>query len=231
MRSLAFRFDKALAKQRKELGEKVIAASAAAPETLLAGFVRTCALLERPFVEAEVRSAAPASERCMTPGCLMLAATRLGFKVREVKTTRRNLAALPAPCLLVGRQAGEGWVVRARRRDHLVLEDPESGQTSTVDFATVADMAGHALLVRPLRREANGTQWRDTIVKRLRPVLWEVGLASVIINLLALASPIFLMTVYNKVINHGALATLDVLALGMLTLFLFEWALRAVAAT
>ena len=35
------------------------------------------------------------------------------------------------------------------------------------------------------------------------------------------------MTVYNKMINHGALQTLDVLVLGMITLFLFEWALRA----
>ena len=64
MRSLAFRFDKALAKQRKRLGESRPAVPAAAPDTLLAGFVRTCALLERPFVETEVRSAAPASERC-----------------------------------------------------------------------------------------------------------------------------------------------------------------------
>ena len=62
---------------------------------------------------------------------------------------------------------------------------------------------------------------------RLRPVLWELGIASVVINLLALATPLFLMTVYNKVINHGALQTLDVLVFGMITLFVFEWALRA----
>jgi ABC-type bacteriocin/lantibiotic exporter with double-glycine peptidase domain len=35
------------------------------------------------------------------------------------------------------------------------------------------------------------------------------------------------MTVYNKVIAHGALQTLDVLVLGMITLFLFEWLLRS----
>ena len=35
------------------------------------------------------------------------------------------------------------------------------------------------------------------------------------------------MTVYNKVINHNALQTLDVLALGMITLFVFEWVLRS----
>ena len=64
-------------------------------------------------------------------------------------------------------------------------------------------------------------------MRRLRPVLWELGLASVVINLLALATPLFLMTVYNKVIAHGALQTLDVLALGMITLFVFEWLLRS----
>jgi ABC-type protease/lipase transport system fused ATPase/permease subunit len=32
---------------------------------------------------------------------------------------------------------------------------------------------------------------------RLRPVLWELGIASVVINLLALATPLFLMSVYN----------------------------------
>ena len=64
-------------------------------------------------------------------------------------------------------------------------------------------------------------------MRRLKPILWELGLASVIINLLALATPIFLMTVYNKVINHGALKTLDVLVIGMLTLFAFDWLLRS----
>jgi ATP-binding cassette, subfamily B, bacterial HlyB/CyaB len=65
------------------------------------------------------------------------------------------------------------------------------------------------------------------MLARLRPVLWELGIASVVINLLALATPLFLMTVYNKVINHGALQTLDVLVFGMVTLFTFEWVLRS----
>jgi ABC-type bacteriocin/lantibiotic exporter with double-glycine peptidase domain len=55
----------------------------------------------------------------------------------------------------------------------------------------------------------------------------EVVLASTVINLLALATPLFMMTVYNKVISHGALHTLDVLAIGMLGLFVFEIVLRA----
>ena len=46
------------------------------------------------------------------------------------------------------------------------------------------------------------------------------------INLLALATPLFAMTVYNKVIGQRALATLDVLAVGMLVVILFETSLR-----
>jgi ABC-type protease/lipase transport system fused ATPase/permease subunit len=40
------------------------------------------------------------------------------------------------------------------------------------------------------------------MLRRLRPVLWELGIASVVINLLALATPLFLMTVYNTDASH-----------------------------
>lgn len=69
--------------------------------------------------------------------------------------------------------------------------------------------------------------WQQAIYAKLRPALIEIGVASIVINLLALATPIFMMTVYNKVISHAALATLDVLAIGMLTLVVFELILRA----
>jgi PrtD family type I secretion system ABC transporter len=54
----------------------------------------------------------------------------------------------------------------------------------------------------------------------------EVVISSLAINLLALAAPLFSMTVYNKVIGQHALATLDVLALGMLVVIAFDCSLR-----
>ena len=163
----------------------------------------------------------------MTLGNLLLAAERLGFKAGEVRPDPRNLVRMPPPFLLVGRRPGEGWLVRERRADHLVLHDPGPGGTSALHVDTVADIARHVVLLKALPEPAQPRQWRDSIMRRLRPVLWELGIASVVINLLALATPIFLMTVYNKVISHGALQTLDVLVLGMITLFVFEWLLRS----
>jgi HlyB family type I secretion system ABC transporter len=196
--------------------------------TLALAFEQLCRQLERPFSATEIRAAAPPDDgRSMTLGGLLLAAERLGFKSREIEASPRNLAAMPPPFLLVGRRPGAGWLVRSRTGDHLVVVEPGGERSSALSLETVADMAARAVLLKPLAKPAPQQQWRESILRRLKPVVWELALASVVINLLALATPIFLMTVYNKVINHGALQTLDVLAIGMVTLFVFEGLLRS----
>ncbi|NJO38612.1 MAG: peptidase domain-containing ABC transporter, partial [Rhizobiales bacterium] len=114
----------------------------------------------------------------------------------------------------------------SRLEDRLELASVEGGETVLQPIGDMAERATEILLAKPETETSSPANWRTPILQRLKPILWELGLASVIINLLALATPIFLMTVYNKVINHGALRTLDVLAIGMLTLFAFDWLLR-----
>jgi HlyB family type I secretion system ABC transporter len=211
-------------------GSRKAAPGAAAPPgtSLALALEQLCSELKRPFSRAEIKAAAPPAEAGLTLGGILLAAERLGFRARQVRPRRRALAQMPTPFLLVGHHPGEGWLVRARVRDHLVLVDPATGREAVTGIEGVADLAWRAVLLKPAgtaRRQAQ--HWRDPIMRRLRPVLWELGLASVAINLMALATPLFLMTVYNKVINHNALQTLDVLALGMITLFVFEWGLRS----
>jgi HlyB family type I secretion system ABC transporter len=225
-RSLAGRCA-ALAAKRKAERRRAGGPAAVEPggEGLLAGFEQLCALLEQPFATAEIRAAAAVGAEDMTVAHLLVAAERLGFKVKEVPASRASLAAAPTPFLLLGR-LGESWLVRRRVGDHLVLIAPGSGTTTTCAIESMALAGERAILLKRLHGDARQSRWRAGILRRLRPVLWELGLASAVLNLLALATPIFLMTVYNKVINHGALETLDVLALGMITLFVFEWALR-----
>ncbi|MGH6913941.1 MAG: ABC transporter transmembrane domain-containing protein, partial [Geminicoccales bacterium] len=218
-------------RQLRQIEEKLRAHDPGEPpqpcRTLALAFEQLCRHLERPFSATEIRAAAPPDDGGMTLGGLLLAAERLGFKAREVEASPRNLAAMPPPFLLVGRRPGEGWLVQSRRRDHLVVVEPTEERSSALGLETVADMAARAVLLKPLARPAQPQRWRESILRRLKPVVWELALASVVINLLALATPIFLMTVYNKVINHGALQTLDVLAIGMVTLFVFEGLLRS----
>lgn len=111
--------------------------------------------------------------------------------------------------------------------DQLEIAPADNGEATFRSVDEMAPCAAEILLAKPLINGPSAENWRTPIIRRLKPILWELGLASVIINLLALATPIFLMTVYNKVINHGALKTLDVMVIGMLTLFAFDWLLRS----
>ncbi len=170
--------------------------------SLALAFEQLCRTFGRPFSAAEIRAAAPPADQGMTLGNLLLAAERLGFKAAEVKPDALALTQMPPPFLVLGAQPGEGWLAEARIGDHLVLQDLEAGRAAAHHVETVADLAERVVLLKPLPAPVGQRQWRDTIMRRLSPVLWELGLASVVINLLALATPIFLMTVYNKVISH-----------------------------
>ncbi len=202
-------------------------ASSMRSDDLCQAFMQLCRLLKRPYSSSQILAAAPPTLNGSTAGTVRLAADRLGFKTKSIKASSSNLGQVPTPFLLIGRQPGEGWLVTSRVEDTLELSDPEGGEGTIHAISEIVDGATEILLAKPLVASNSSGDWRTPIMRRLKPILWELGLASVIINLLALATPIFLMTVYNKVINHGALKTLDVLAIGMLTLFAFEWLLKS----
>ncbi len=207
------------------------------PDPLLQGLLRLTRQLERPCAEAELKAAAAVPETGADPACLARLAERLGFTPRLERATKARLGRAPAPFLLLGAGQGQAWLVRARTGRHLILVDPVSGEAAAHTARAAAGMGRQILrLGLPPVEEASGKEeaapaaassWRRALLSRLRPVLWQIGLASVVINLLALATPLFMMTVYNKVISHGSLRTLDALAVGMASLFCFELVLRA----
>jgi ABC-type bacteriocin/lantibiotic exporter with double-glycine peptidase domain len=68
--------------------------------------------------------------------------------------------------------------------------------------------------------------WLKDLLTPLRPVLRELLTASLFINLIALAVPIFVMQVYDRVIGHNGMVTLTGLVLGVAALLLFDWIIR-----
>ncbi len=68
--------------------------------------------------------------------------------------------------------------------------------------------------------------WLWPLIRPLTPHLRELGLFSLFINLLALATPIFTLQVYDRVVFHAGLSTLQGLAIGMVLVLLFDFALR-----
>ncbi|MCX8102373.1 MAG: peptidase domain-containing ABC transporter [Geminicoccaceae bacterium] len=201
------------------------------PPPAVKALARLLASLDRPVGEAELVAAWPIVAERAEPAELVRLLGRLGLPARLARVRgRRALAGLPTPCLLLGARPSEVRILRGRTGQHLVVVDPLTGEAAAVTPKSLVAWARDALLVRADAAPRPAAVGRDLLLARLWPALGEVAIASVVLNLLALATPIFMMTVYNKVIGHAALATLDVLAVGMVTLLGFELVLRALRA-
>ena len=74
--------------------------------------------------------------------------------------------------------------------------------------------------------KAKRTHWFWSEVWKVRREFWPVILAALIVNLLALAMPLFTMNVYDRVIPNKAVSTLWVLAAGVGLALIFDFILR-----
>jgi len=199
------------------------------PDTLLRCLVRVTQHFGQPADEADVRAAVPIPTGGMTPATFRRATERLGYRVAQEALSAENIALLPTPFVLTGGAGQPAAVVLDRSGDNLVLFDPLQRQNVTAPQGTALSIADTAILIRPAADDEKAARgWQSLIGNKVRSVLWELVLASLLINLFALASPLFLMTVYNKVIGQRALDTLTVLVIGMLMMYGFDAVLRAV---
>ena len=112
-----------------------------------------------------------------------------------------------------------------RGRRKLKIFDPHTETMTTVSLSAIKQSySGLAILIKPdirlSAREPEAIQlarghWFWGVVWRLWPSYMQVILAASIINILALASPLFIMNVYDRVLPNKAISTLWVLAVGM----------------
>ena len=77
-----------------------------------------------------------------------------------------------------------------------------------------------------MRSENDNNSWFWGTIFKGWPIYGESIFASFMVNLFALASPLFVMNVYDRVVPNNAMATLWVLAIGALLVAGFDFLLR-----
>jgi ATP-binding cassette subfamily C protein LapB len=74
--------------------------------------------------------------------------------------------------------------------------------------------------------EPNPRAWLREILKPLTPAFREVLVMALFVNILALAVPVFVLQVYDRVVFHAGLNTLQGLVIGMVAVLVFDYVLR-----
>jgi ATP-binding cassette subfamily C protein LapB len=172
------------------------------------------------------------------------AAQRAGLEAEPVRRPLSEIPALVLPAVLTMRDGTLRILVEQNddpRKAKVV--DPSAGPNARpYPLAADADgYLGYAFFVRPAttadaRTVAAGgadlpqAHWFWSIVKRFWKNYTHVAIAALIVNVLALASPLFTMSVYDRVVPNGAIASLIALAIGLVLAIIFDLILRTVRA-
>jgi ATP-binding cassette, subfamily C, bacterial LapB len=189
-----------------------------------------------PASAAALTAGLPLEGGVLTPDLVGRAAQRAGLAasislvpLEEIDTSAYPVVLLlhdQEACVLAGR---DGAVLRVIRPDA-----PDATETLSLD-ALNAQYAGHAVMLSTLQRFAAGTgserlfskhHWFWGTLVREAPTYGEVAMATVMVNFFALASPLFFMNVYDRVVPNHAVETLWVLVLGMAIVMLFDLTLK-----
>ncbi|MCK6454645.1 MAG: type I secretion system permease/ATPase [Alphaproteobacteria bacterium] len=195
-------------------------------------------LLERPSSAQALTGGLPLADGKLTPELFVRAAERAGLSARLVRLPLEQISPLSLPCVLLlrGRRACVlTGLPGAGEAEVLMPED--AGQPRRMSRATLDGLyQGYALFARAEYRlddraraasaAAPEGNWFWSVVSQYRKLYGEVIAAAVLVNLLALAAPIFTMNVYDRVVPNQATQTLWVLAIGVMIAFGFEFLLR-----
>ncbi|TAA09720.1 type I secretion system permease/ATPase [Pseudoxanthomonas winnipegensis] len=158
---------------------------------------------------------------------LLRAAKKLGLKARlvEVDSERLDRISLPA---LAWQQDGRHFVVAKTSADQVLIHDLQRRRPAVLSKEQFKGLYGGRMLLATSRATVLGGlskfdfRWFVPAVVKYRRILLEVFVVSLFIQLFALVTPLFFQVVMDKVLVHHGMTTLNVIAIGLVAIALFD---------
>lgn len=205
-------------------------------DPLLQTLVILSRLYGNPRSPASLAAGLPLKEQGLTPELFLRAAERIGLAANISRRTLDSIPDLALPCVLV-LKGHKACVLLRRDGEFADIATPDNldGSQRVSIPALEEQYAGTCLIARPkIRLDARSGElafeqprsWFWGTVREFTPVYMEVIVASLILNVFAVISPVFVMSVYNRVVPNKAFDTLWVLAIGVSIAYGFEFLMR-----
>ncbi|WP_300337522.1 type I secretion system permease/ATPase [Accumulibacter sp.] len=158
---------------------------------------------------------------------ILLAARHLGLAARRVRTEYQRLERTPLPALAIDRQ-GKFFILARIDAGKVLIQEPGGARPQVLSAEDFGARWSGELILFTSRASLAGElarfdfSWFIPAVVKYRKLLGEVLLVSFVLQLFALVTPLFFQVVMDKVLVHRGLTTLDVIAVGLLVVVVFE---------
>ncbi|PSW03941.1 type I secretion system permease/ATPase [Photobacterium lipolyticum] len=180
----------------------------------------------------------PLADGLLTPFLLPRAAEKAGLQAKASKMALNEISPLlfPVVALLKG---GDACVILSIEKDKNEAEVVLSHADSTQQWISLEELdnqySGHLFLIKKrfhyderspeILKTRNG-HWFWSTLWESRSIYRDVFIASILINIFAIAAPLFTRLVYDKIVPNLAFDSLWVLAIGITVIFVFDLILK-----
>ncbi len=166
------------------------------------------------------------------------AAYRAGFKAQLIQRELQEISPLVLPAILILKNSNACILEQIDRENNRAkIISVEVGESENwVDIEELAEeYLGYSYFLKPLYNydsralkltKTVQSHWFWGTIKRSKGIYINVIIASLMINIFILATPLFTMNVYDRVVPNGAFDTLWVLAIGVSVIYMFDIGLK-----
>ncbi|MEM9684576.1 MAG: ABC transporter transmembrane domain-containing protein, partial [Pseudomonadota bacterium] len=220
---------------------------AAAVDPLAAALVFMTRYFGRPQPHVALVAGLPLIKGRLSVDNLPLAAQRAKLNVEIVNADPSRLDDLALPAIVWMRNGDLRVVVErvgesgfGRRAKYLLADPTQDDATSLVSARELAKTATRDIVFvrpgfdfdRPARvvDTAGSGDWFWSAFRQNLGIFGQIGMGTIIINLLALALPLFMMNVYDRVVPNNAIETLWALGIGVAIAAILDFLLRGARA-
>ncbi|MDD3608546.1 MAG: type I secretion system permease/ATPase [Halothiobacillaceae bacterium] len=158
---------------------------------------------------------------------ILLAAKKLGLKVKLMRPAVERLDKIPLPALAF-ENSGNHFLIAKVENEKFLVHSPSHARPQTLGRVELEEQwTGEVILFASQASLAGELAkfdftWFIPAIVRYRKLLLEVLVVSMFLQLFALVTPLFFQVVMDKVLVHRGFSTLDVIAMGLLVVVVFE---------
>jgi len=207
-------------------------------DALLSCLVLLTRIEHRPFSADALSAGLPLVDNRLTPELFVRAAKRAGFLSRVVERKLGDIPSQVLPTVLLLKDDSACVLAhfdKSAGKAMVYMHGDETQQLILIDELE-AMYTGYAIFVQREHRfdertpevvNVRSRHWFWGAMKDAWPIYRDVLLASFLINLFALVTPLFIMNVYDRVVPNNATETLWVLAIGVAIVLVFDFVIKS----